>query len=196
MILVFDTETSGLTQPTLPADHPAQPHLVQLGAILATEDGREVCVVELIVRPDGWSIPEQAARVHGITTEVAHDVGVPLATVMSVFLNLRARASELVAFNMDFDELVMRAAVARLGKTPSHPGPDKRTCAMRMAAPIMELPPTARMIAAGFDKFKPPNLMEAHEFFVGERFAGSHSALADARACMRVLSVMRMMEVP
>jgi hypothetical protein len=42
MILFFDTETNGLTLNDQPASHPAQPHLVQLAAILTEDGGREV----------------------------------------------------------------------------------------------------------------------------------------------------------
>lgn len=191
MILFLDSETTGLTQPSLPADHAAQPHLVQLGMILTTDEGSEVSAVDLIVRPAGYSIPEGAARVHGITTEIAEACGVPILTALSAYVNLRANARTLVAYNADFDRLVMDAAIARSGKTPSHPGPAEWTCCMRECAPIVAIPPTERMRAAGFDKFKPPNLSEAHRHFFGEDFEGAHSAIADARACARVFFEMR-----
>jgi|SRR5580700_708121 DNA polymerase-3 subunit epsilon len=184
MILYYDTETSGFVQPTLPPDHAAQPHLVQLGAILADDAGNEVQIASLIVKPESYKIPEQAAKVHGITTEIALAIGLPLVTVLSVFYNMRAVAQGVVAFNADFDDLVMAAQAAKLKREPK-PGP-RTFCCMRAAGPIMNLPPTARMKAAGFDKWKPPNLAEAHQFFCGEGFAGAHGALADARACMRV----------
>lgn len=194
MILFYDTETTGFVQKDLPPEHPTQPHLVQLGLILATDTGQEVSFAELIVRPKEYKIPDGAAKVHGVTTSIAEECGVPLATVLSVFFQLRANSKEIVSFNMDFDDMVMRAAIARSGRTPSHPGPAAQTCCMRLAAPIMALPPTAKMQAAGFLKHKPPNLMEAHEYFCKEKFEGAHSALVDARACMRVYFAMRKAE--
>ena len=194
MILVYDTETTGLVHSDLAADHGLQPHLVQLGLVLVTDTGQEVASAELMVKPDGYSIPEGAAKIHGITTAIATECGVPLATVLSVFTQLRANAKELVAFNMDFDDLVIRSAISRLGRKPSHPGPALRTCCMRAAMPIMKLPPTAKMMAAGYDKYKPPNLKEAHRFFCGEDFVKAHSALADARACLRIHFAMLKME--
>lgn len=184
MLLYYDTETSGFVQPTLPPDHPTQPHLVQLGAILVNDAGDEIQTASLVVRPADYKIPKQASDVHGITTELARAIGLPLVTVLSVFYNMRAVAKEVVAFNADFDDLVMAAQSAKLQRTP-RAGPTT-FCCMRAAGPIMQLPPTARMRAAGFDKYKPPNLAEAHQFFCGEGFTGAHGALADARACMRV----------
>lgn len=193
-ILFFDTETSGFVQKDFPPEHPGQPHLVQLGAILATSSGKEVTCVDLVIRPPkGFQIPDGAAKTHGITTELANAIGIPLASAMSVFLQLRANCSEIVAFNSDFDDLVMKAAIARLGVTPSHPGPGKLTCCMRAAEPVMKLPPTARMKATGYgDKFKAPNLQEAYKFFVDDKgFEGAHSALVDARATMQVYFAMK-----
>lgn len=184
MLLYYDSETTGFVQPTLPPDHPTQPHLVQLGAILVNDAGDEIQTASLIVRPEGYTIPEQAARVHGITTELALAIGLPFVTVLSVFYNMRAVAKEVVAFNADFDDLVMAAQSAKLQRTP-RAGPTT-FCCMRAAGPIMNLPPTTRMLVAGLDKYKPPNLAEAHQFFCGEGFTGAHGALADARACMRV----------
>ena len=58
---------------------------------------------------------------------------------------------------------------------------------MTMASDIMKLPPTAKMVAAGFLKNKPPNLTEAYKHFVDPAgFQGAHGALADARACALV----------
>jgi DNA polymerase III subunit epsilon len=194
-ILVYDTETNGLTKPQLPVGHPEQPHLVQLGALLLTDTGKEVSSVDLIVRPDNWTIPDVAAKVHGITTGIAKEVGVPLATVLSAFAQLRAIAGEIVAYNIDFDDLVMRAAFHRLGKAPSHPGPDKRTCCMTLASPIVNLPPTDRMRAAGFTKNKPPNLTEAYQFFFGKPFKGdAHAAIHDCRAAAEILFEIRRRE--
>lgn len=195
MILVYDTETTGLTKTQLPAEHPEQPHLVQLGAILLTDSGREVASCDLIVRPNGYTIPDGAAKVHGVTTGIANEIGVPLATVLSVYAQLRANAQELVAYNDAFDDIVMRAAFHRHGRQPSHAGPDRRTCCMTLASPIVGLPPTDRMKAAGFTKNKPLNLKECYRFFFNRDFAGeAHSAIHDARAAAEILFEIRRRE--
>ena len=64
--LLFDTETTGFVQKDYPPDHPSQPHLVQLGMILADDASNEIQSVELIVRPEGYEIPKQASDVHKI----------------------------------------------------------------------------------------------------------------------------------
>lgn len=188
LLLVIDTETCGIPNDRLPDDHPAQPPLVQLGAILVDEDnGAEWATLEVVVRPNGWVIPSKAAEVHGISTAVAEIVGVPLSCVVPMYVHLRSRAARIVAFNKEFDLKIMRQAIARNGKAVTLLGTGDVECAMELASPIMKLPPTDRMIAAGRGgQFKNPSLVEAHRYFFGEDYDGAHSALADARATARV----------
>jgi len=192
MLMVFDTETDGLVQKNFPASHPSQPHLVQLACLLIDGSGREYASVSLIVKPEGYLIHEQASKIHGITTELAHDIGVPLRVAVACFTNLRALADDgIAAHNMDFDQMVMDAAIHRIGAKPSNLGPARRICTMRESSELVGLPPTDRMRAAGFDKNKPPNLNELHKFLFGEGFAGAHDAMTDARACARCLLELR-----
>lgn len=194
MLLFYDTETNGYQNQRLVWNHPDQPHLVQLGVILADDLGHEVASAELIVKPDDFSISNETAKVHGITFDIAKECGVPLATVMSVFVQLRANAAEIVAFNQAFDNFIIQASIHRTGRTPSHPGPEKKTCCMKLATEAMKIPPTAKMKKAGFDLYKAPDLQEAYTHFMGKPFENAHSALADARASMKVYFAIKAME--
>src|SRR5215469_17115641 len=121
MLLVLDTETTGLVQSSFPDDHPAQPHLVQLGLVLIDEDSwTEHACVDLIIRPDGWKIPEFVSKIHGITQEIALTTGVPILTALSVYTNLRAVVDAIVGHNISFDLSVMRTEIARSNRTPTH----------------------------------------------------------------------------
>lgn len=187
MILVFDTETTGFVQSSLPHDHPAQPHLVQLGALLMEDDGTPLQSIDLIVRPEGYAIPDAAAAVHGITTEIAERVGIPLIVVVGTFLHLRSKADTIVAHNLPFDERIMKTAIYRTGKLVTLPSPVSRLCTLEMAEPILKIPATAKMLAAGrASQFKKPNLGECYRYFFNEEIKGAHTALADAQACARV----------
>ena len=77
LIYTFDTETTGLPQFKLPSDDPSQPHLVDVAALLYDEDATLIDSFEAIIRPDGWVIPDEVAAIHGITTEMAMDLGIP-----------------------------------------------------------------------------------------------------------------------
>jgi DNA polymerase-3 subunit epsilon len=53
---------------------------------------------------------------------------------------------------------------------------------MRMAQPIVKLPPTERMVAAGIGGYKSPRLEEAYLHFFAKEMENAHDALADVLA--------------
>ncbi|MDE2239051.1 MAG: 3'-5' exonuclease [Rhodospirillales bacterium] len=190
MILIYDTETTSLVDFKSPSDAPHQPHIVQFAAILVDPVTRiERASIDLIVKPDGWTIPDDVAAIRGITNEIAMACGVPELTVANLFLALRAKATREVAHNSGFDRRIMRIAMLRHGMTreeveASEAG--QNFCTMKAAQPIVNLPPTDRMLAAGFKGPKQPKLAECISHFFNEELTGAHNALVDVRACARL----------
>jgi len=184
-ILFFDTETTGLPDFRLPDDHEHQPHCVQLAAVLTDDAGKEQAQINVIIKPDGWEIPAQAAEVHGITTEHAQRYGVRNVVAAGMLHDLAACAEIAVAHNIKFDAQIVRTMFARAGR-PQWQIPSRKFCTAEAATPVLNLPPTERMIAAGFDKPKMPKLEECIAHFYGETLEGAHDALVDVRACARV----------
>lgn len=183
-VLFFDTETTGFFQDRLPVDHPDQPYIVQLAAQLCEDDGKPIAGFSFIVDP-GVSIPERASAVHGITDERAVQFGVSAEYALSAFTHLYQRADLVVAHNIKFDRGVIEAAISRHYKKVM-PLRKSLFCTMEAATPIINLPPTERMKAAGFDKPKPPKLEECIRHFFDEDFDDAHDAMADVVACRRV----------
>lgn len=184
MILFFDTETTGFFRDRLPVDHDEQPHLVQLAAMLCADDGAPLASFSTVVTPLVL-IPKQASDVHGIDDEKASLLGVEPAKAIEMFSHLYARADLICAHNIKFDKGVMEAAIARVRKqvlTLKKP----LFCTMETASPIINLPPTERMLAAGFNKPKPPKLEECVKHFFGEDMVDAHDAMVDVAACRRV----------
>ena len=88
--LFYDTETTGLPDWHQPSDGPQQPHIVQLAACLVDLDTREtIDSMDMIIRPDGWVIPDDVAEVHGITTERATAEGCNEHDVLMKFLRMQ-----------------------------------------------------------------------------------------------------------
>lgn len=195
MILFFDTETTGFVQDRLPVDHPDQPYIVQLAAELCRDDGKPVAGFSFIVDPGVGkvSIPERASAVHGVTEEVAVQFGVSSEFALSAFTHLYQRADIVCAHNIKFDRAVIETAIARHYQKVI---PLRKTlfCTMEAATPIINLPPTERMIAAGFDKPKPPKLEECIKHFFGEELDGAHDAMVDLAACRRVYLHLKTLE--
>lgn len=195
LTLYYDTETTGLPLDHLDEGHPEQPALVQVAAILWDDEySVERASLSLIVNP-GRHIPDDAAKVHGIDTALAQAVGVQRDTALRVLIGIWKLATRRVGHNEAYDAKVIRMAIARL----VHQGaPDwswpvasrwtagRAECTATLATPILNLPPTERMIAAGRTHAKTPKLGEAYRHFIGHDLEGAHDALVDVRACMAV----------
>lgn len=195
MILFFDTETTGFVQDRLPIDHPDQPYVVQLAAELTEDDGEPVAGFSFIIDPGigEITIPARAAEVHGITDERAAQLGVSASFALSAFTHLYQRSNLVVAHNIKFDRAVIETAIARHYRKMM-PLRKPLFCTMEAASPIIKLPPTEKMIAAGFDKPKPPKLEECIRHFFDEELDGAHDAMIDVRACRRVYFHLKSLE--
>mgnify|MGYP001275638972 CR=1 FL=1 len=178
MYLFFDTETTGLPRNyKAPAsDLNNWPRNVQLAWLLADDEAHEVVSAQYIVRPDGFTIPNDASAIHGITTEAALQDGVDLHAVLTAIMPDIAKASVLVAHNMSFDEKILGAEFLRAGH-PNVVESKARRCTMQEATNHCRLP--------GRYGYKWPTLPELHLTLFRTSFEGSHQALVDVRACAR-----------
>lgn len=189
MKLFFDTETTGLPDFRAPSDAPLQPHIVQLAMLLTDDAGKEMAHVSLISKPDGWTIPKEVSDIHGITTEIATAAGINEALVVELYRSFFSISSLSVAHNIPFDERIMRIAQLRYGysRDDIQAMEDRQKyCTLTNSTALVNLPPTAKMLAAGFNKPKAPKLSECIKHFFGEELEGAHDALVDVRACARV----------
>lgn len=182
-ILYFDTETTGLVdfRSSITSSH--QPRLVQMACLLADESGNDISLVKLRVRPDGFEIPEGASKVHGITTEIALATGMPVAAAIIIFAALVDAADVLVAYNADFDRLIIEREdyLSNPNEKPCKFFEKSLICAMKPMTEVCQLPNPNYP-----GKFKWPKLQEAHIHLFKETFDGAHDALADVRATARV----------
>ena len=195
MILFFDTETDGLPNWRLPPEHESQPQIIQLACLLTDDDGTERAMAHMLVQPTRRDIPEDVSRIHGITTEIATKFGMTAETALGLWRRFAQSADRVVAHNVRFDKQMVEIAYAH-GRdyTPAQCEMIRAVrweCTMEAAAPLVNLPPTARMTAAGMTKPKPPRLEECIRHFFGEDLEGAHDALVDVRACARVYFHMR-----
>ena len=177
MILFFDTETTGFVRKNIPHNDPKQARVCQLAALLCEPSGDVIAEMNVIIRPDGWEIPSQVAAIHGIDTDRANRVGIPIAQALSVFGALHDLAILYVAHNFDFDNQMMEIESFCL---PSFKWrPTQSYCTMKTSTPICQIP-SAR------GGFKWPKLQEIHKHLFGVEFEDAHDAMADVRATKRV----------
>lgn len=199
-IIAFDTETQGLPLFSEPSEHPKQPHIVELAYVQYDTDTGERLPFCTLIEPNGWTIPDEVIKIHGITNERAHAEGVDEAEALAGFHDAQRRADLRIAHNRSFDDRIMRIAYLRFMTEADADAfkVGKGACTQLMATPILKLPPTEKMKAAGRFHFKSANLTEAVKHFCGREHVGAHSALADAEACLDVwlaINAAKVMEV-
>lgn len=185
--LIFDTETTGLSVFKESSSHPDQPHIVQLAAILEDDDGNIRSMLNCIIKPDGkWQMAPEALAVHGITPEIAERYGLLEKEVYSLFWDLLSKADTLVAHNLSFDFFMLRIAAKRNELPEPKDFPIKKFCTVAESKNIIQLPPTEKMMMAGINGFKSPNLNEAYRHFYGADVVGAHNAMNDAKHCRKI----------
>jgi DNA polymerase III subunit epsilon len=179
MYLFFDTETTGLPRSwNAPVtDTNNWPRLVQLAWQLYDAEGRKIDAKDIIVRPEGFVIPADASRVHGITTERARAEGIAITDALEEFAASLERAEHLVAHNMSFDEKIVGAEYLRNGDEDLI-APKKKICTMLSSVDFCAIP-------GARGGYKWPKLAELHRTLFGEDFAEAHNAAADINATAR-----------
>ncbi|WGS82477.1 MAG: DNA polymerase III subunit alpha [Candidatus Karelsulcia muelleri] len=115
MYIIFDTETTGL-----PKNYNAPiinwPRLVRLSWCLYDENLKLIELKDYIIKPEGFDIPFNSTKIHGISTEEALEKGYKINFVLEKF-NIRIKNSKfLIGHNIYFDLKVLCAEFIRLNK--------------------------------------------------------------------------------
>ena len=176
MYLFFDTETTGLPRnwkaPVTDLDN--WPRMVQLAWLYYDSDGNRIDGGDAIIRPEGYTIPAEASRLHGITTERAREEGLPLRQVLGHFHELITEAGVLVAHNISFDEKIVGSELLRAGMTNPITGKEQ-ICTMLRSAAYVGIP-------GNYGGPKWPKLSELHYKLFRTGFDEAHNASVDITA--------------
>ncbi len=192
MYLIFDTETTGLPQSWKAplTDFNNWPRCVQLAWQIHDKEGRVLSVKNYIIKPEGYDIPFNSEKIHGISTKLALTKGLPLTEVLIEFVKDVEKSQFVIGHNVGFDnniigcELLRKGMLNLLADFPTIDTKDDATdyCAI----------PGGRG-----GKFKWPNLTELHTKLFGEPFAEAHNASADVEATARCfLELVRLEVIP
>jgi DNA polymerase-3 subunit alpha len=181
MYLIFDTETTGLPKrwdaPVTDTDN--WPRCIQIAWQLHDEMGRLIENHDFMVRPDGFNIPYDAERIHGISTDLALEQGISLAEVLEKFNIALSKSKFIVGQNVGFDVNIMGSEFHRYGvESPLSTKRILDTCT-EITAEMLKIP------GGRGGKFKLPTLTELHEYLFNEPFAEAHNATADVEATTR-----------
>ena len=175
MYLFFDTETTGLPKnwKAPVTDLNNWPRLVQLAYLYYDKNGNKISGGDHIIKPEGFTIPAEASRIHGITNDKANQEGKPLLTVLQDFLSLINQAEHLVAHNMSFDEKITGAEFLRNNMKDSI-ATKKKICTMKSTTNFCAL--------NGPYGYKWPKLSELHYKLFRTGFEEAHNAAVDITA--------------
>ncbi|RYE29144.1 MAG: 3'-5' exonuclease, partial [Sphingobacteriales bacterium] len=117
MYLIFDTETTGLPRNwNAPiTDTENWPRCIQIAWQLHDDFGNLLENQDYLVTPEGFNIPYDAERIHGISTELATEQGISLREVLEKFNIALSKSKFIVGQNVGFDVNIMGCEFHRLG---------------------------------------------------------------------------------
>ena len=180
MYLIYDTETTGLPKNfSAPVtDSENWPRLVQVAWQLHNSMGELIEVKNFIIKPVDFTIPFNAEKIHGISTQHALAHGVDLSFVLEEFNKAIEQSEFVVGHNIIFDINIMGAEFHRT--QIESPLAQKKSIDTKNEGTEFCAIPGGRG-----GKFKWPTLTELHVKLFKEGFAEAHNASADVEATTR-----------
>ena len=181
MYLIFDTETTGLPKrwDAPLSDSENWPRCIQIAWQIHDAKGEVVTHEDYLIQPDGFSIPFDSEQVHGISTALAEEQGIPLEEVLKKFHTALNQVDYVVGHNVSFDRNIMGAEYLRSGLTDALAGKAIVDTCTEETASLCQLP------GGRGGKFKLPTLSELYHFLFQESFEEAHNATADVEATSR-----------
>ncbi len=184
--LFIDTETTGLPlNNNLPYTNLKNwPYLVQVALIIEDDNYGILAKRNIILKPNGYTIPESATKIHGISNERAVKNGEDRDKVIS-FLDLALYKSDIIiGHNVSFDLNVIKSEIIRtkgienaLFKKKKHIVIDT----MKMGRNICKIPNLSFHTRLSLPN-KYPKLDELYYKLFNKHFNNQHDAMADVQA--------------
>ena len=180
MYLIFDTETTGLPKnwraPLTDFDN--WPRCVQLAWQMHDIEGKLIGVKNYIIRPENYTIPYNAEKIHGISTQMALRDGVDLVDVLNEFIKDVKASKFIIGHNISFDNSILGCELLRKDMEnilSDFPCIDTKND----ATDFCKIP------GGRGGGYKWPSLTELHIKLFSEDFASAHNASADVEATAR-----------
>lgn len=185
MILIFDTETTGLPlHPAAPLDK--QPKIIEFGCVmLSPEDGEVVETHNFLINPRQLLDPV-ITKITGLVDADLVDQPI-FAQVLPQIQEIFARSTAAVAHNLPFDKSLMRFELARMRIQLSH---DSDPIAPADPAAKKFPWPAKEMCTVGaFQEVwgRRPKLIELYEWSLRRPLAQTHRASDDAAALAEIV---------
>ena len=135
--------------------------------------GGLITVKNYIIKPEGYDIPYNAEKIHGISTICAHQQGIDLKLVLQEFITDVQNSQFVVGHNVEFDNNIVGCELLRKQMDnilSDFPCLDT----MKLSVDYCQIP------GGRGGGFKYPSLTDLHQKLFGEVFrAEAHNASAD-----------------
>jgi DNA polymerase-3 subunit alpha len=154
--------------------------MVQVAWQLHDRSGKLLSNNSIIVRPRGYTIPFNAAQIHGISTERALEEGKELEEALAQFAEAVKFCDYLCGHNIDFDICVIGAEFHRAGF------PDHFAGKKRIDTKSDDTTNFCAIPGGKGGKFKWPTLSELYVRLFNTGFEEAHNAAFDVQATSRV----------
>jgi DNA polymerase III epsilon subunit-like protein len=203
IVLVFDTETTGLPQSKIinPDTLNLWPHIVQLSYIIYDVSKNSLVHTNdsIVKLSNDIIIPEESTKIHRITNDISRENGVEIEVLLvELFYHLK-RADLIVGHNISFDINIVMVELLRLiylkkekiyqselieYKNHLHfiTNAQNVCCTMKMSRDLCQIKTIDKF---GKEYFKYPKLIELHEKLFIEKPNNLHNALNDILVTLR-----------
>ena len=182
MYLIFDTETTGLPKkwnaPLTDSDN--WPRCVQLSCQIHDQEGALTSSRDYLIKPDGFKIPYDSEKIHGISTELATQEGQSINNVLNYFQDDLNKVNYIIGHNVKFDRNILGAEFIRNDKNDPFPELKIIDTCTEETANVCQIKGGPR------GRFKLPTLTELYFFLFNDKFKEAHNATADVEATARV----------
>lgn len=179
--LIYDTETTNLPQnynaPISDTDN--WPRMVQLAWQIHDEEGRLIENHNHIIRPEGYTIPFNSFKIHGISTEKANAEGEDLTEILKKFEQSLTPDTIIIGHNISFDINVLGSEMYRKER------PTELLTELPTIDTKEEGTDFCKIPGGRGGAYKWPTLSELHHKLFGKPFDEAHNAAADVNATAR-----------
>lgn len=186
MRLFIDTETTGLPlNDKLPFTNLDNwPYLIQVALIIEDDNYGILTKRNMIIKPDGYIIPESSTNIHGISHEMAIKNGEDRKKVISFLDIVLYNSDTIIGHNITFDLNVIKAEIIRsrgMGNAMFIKKKHSIVDTMIIGMDICKMP-SLSFFSCQSQPYKYPKLDELYCKLFNKHFENQHDAMSDVQA--------------